>query len=74
MFRSAYRTIVLVLQVLMIATPLLGRWRRQKLSFLLKEGAFLVLTNWDLIWKYLEKRKWSIETAKDLLKLIRFKR
>jgi hypothetical protein len=68
MFRSL-RLLILIVQALAIVSPLLGAARRQKLPLLLKEGTFFVLTNWELLWKYLEKRNWSIETLKDLLKL-----
>ncbi len=74
MFRSAFRSIVFILQALAIISPLLGRGRKQKLPLLMKEGAFLILTNWNFIWKFLEKRNWSIDTIRNLLRLRRFKR
>jgi hypothetical protein len=74
MLRSALRSIIFIVQALAILSPLLGRGRRQKLPLLMREGALLFLTHWDVIWKYLEKRNWSIGTIKEILRFRRFKR
>jgi hypothetical protein len=73
MFHAALRSILFIWQLLVIIAPLIGKGRRQKIPLVLKEGAFFVLTNWELIWKYLEKRKWSIETIRNLLKFRRMR-
>lgn len=73
MFKSL-RSLLLIVQFLSLLSPLLGGWRRKKLSFLMKEGVLFALTNWDLIWKYLEKRQWSIETIKNVLRSIRLRK
>jgi hypothetical protein len=75
MFRTALRAALLIWEVLAIVSPLLRRGgRRQRLPLALKDGVIFVLANWELIWKYLEKRNWSIETMKNLLRFRRFKR
>ena len=74
MFLRALRSILFLWEVLAIMTPLFKRGGRQKLPLTLKQGALFVLANWDMIWKYLEKRNWSIQTVKNLLQWRRFKR
>jgi len=74
MFTTALRAMIFILEALAIVAPLLGRGRRQKIPLVLKEGTFFVLTNWQLIWKYLEKRKWTIDALKNILRYRRVKR
>lgn len=68
------RSLLFIWEVLVIFTPLLRKGRRLRLPLLFREGALLVLSNWDLIWKYIEKRRWSMETVKKLLRLIRMRK
>lgn len=74
MYRTISRTLIFIFEALMIVRPLLGRGRRQKLPFVLKQGAFFVFTHWELIWKYLEKRRWTIKAVKNILQFRRSRR
>lgn len=74
MFRTTLRAILFIWEAVAIIFPLLRRGGRQRLPLALKDGAMFVLANWELIWKYWEKRNWSIETVRNLLRFRRFKR
>lgn len=74
MFRTALRALLFIWEAAAIISPLLRRGRRQRFPFALKEGALFILANWELIWKYWEKRKWSINTVRNLLRFRRFRR
>ncbi len=63
MFRS-FRSLLLIVQALSLLTPLLRGKQMLKLPFLLKELTFLLVTNPDLVLKFLEKRRWSPEVIK----------
>lgn len=62
------RTLIFILTTLRALSPLLGKGRKQKLPGSLKEVILLLLTNSELLWKWLEKRGWTIETLKTILK------
>lgn len=74
MFGATLRAILFIWEAIAIISPLLKKGKRQRLPITLKEGAIFVLANWELIWKYWEKHKWSIDTVKNLLRFRRFKR
>lgn len=65
---SSFRKLIVLLQLLSLVSPLLRRGRGLSLPFLMKEIAFFALTNSDMFWKLLEKRNWSPEAIKQLLK------
>jgi hypothetical protein len=67
MYRSVFRSLIVVVEALMIIAPLFRRGRRQQFPIVLKKGAYFMLTHWELIWKYLEKRAWTIKAVKNFL-------
>lgn len=67
MFRSL-RSLIVLLQALSLLSPLLSKGRRMRLPFLLKELALLMLTNSDMVWKFLEKRQWTPDAIREFLK------
>jgi hypothetical protein len=68
MLPFSFRKLIFLVQALVIVSPLLRRGRKQNLPLLLKEAIFLVISNWALIWKLIEKRRWTIEALKELKK------
>jgi hypothetical protein len=67
MFRSL-RSLIVLLQALSLLSPLLSKGRKMRLPFLFKELALLMLTNSDLVWKFLEKRRFTPDAIREFLK------
>jgi hypothetical protein len=71
MIPSFLRSAIFILEALYFLTPLFSRARKQKLPGLLKELIILGLTNWTLIWKWMEKQRWSIETREKFFQFLK---
>lgn len=73
MFKS-FRSIFLILQLLLFINPLFRQLRRKNFPLLLKEGMFLALANWDIISQYLKNRNFSFEKMKKYMQFKKFRK
>lgn len=62
------RSLIFLTEIWRLVGPFLAKKGKQKVPISLKEGALFVLLNWDIIWKLLEKQRWTVDAVKKMFK------
>lgn len=62
------RSLFFLVEIWRLVGPLLAKKTNRKVPLNLKEGVLFVLLNWDMIWKFLEKQRWTIDVARKIFR------